>query len=154
METEVALAPQVWRLLPGCYSVMTARARTDRASEAPEKASFGVVLGRIVQEAVTVPGRHSRPTAHPTSSPVRRGKRDTEPLLVHRTVMAPAQQHQIVERRRAAVGPVPQVVGIAAAVVAPGELALAVTGNQRPAESSGVLSSRSRDADQGRNFRA
>ena len=68
--------------------------------------------------------------------------------------MAPAQQHEIVERRRAAVGPVPQVVGIAAAVVTPGEPALAVTGNQRPAESSGVLSSRSRDADPGRNFRA
>ena len=59
---------------------------------------------------------------------------DAEPLLVHRPEMAAAQQYEIAEHRTAAVGPVPHVMRVAAAVLATRKPALPVARRQRPAQ--------------------
>ena len=57
-----------------------------------------------------------------------------EVLLVHRPVVPPAQQHEVRERRLPAVGPVPDVVRIAAPGRAAREAALPVARGQRAAQ--------------------
>ena len=53
---------------------------------------------------------------------------------MHRAVVTPTEQHQVVERRPAPVGPMLDVMGVAAAVAAAGEATLPVADRQRPAE--------------------
>jgi hypothetical protein len=50
------------------------------------------------------------------------------------SVMAPAQQDQILELGRPAIGPVPDVMRVALTRGAPGEAAAPVAGGQRPAD--------------------
>ena len=61
-------------------------------------------------------------------------QRDAEPLLVDCPMVPAAEEDQIVERRRPAVGPVPDVVSIDADVPASRKPALAVAGVQRPVQ--------------------
>ena len=56
---------------------------------------------------------------------------DHESLLVNGPVVTSAQKDKILEPRRAAVGPVAHVVGVAVAAAAPGEAAPVVPGRQR-----------------------
>ena len=51
-----------------------------------------------------------------------------------RPMVPAAEQHEVVEPGRTAVGPVPDVVGVAAPRIAAGEPALAVPRQQRPPE--------------------
>ena len=59
---------------------------------------------------------------------------DAEPVLVHRPVVTAAQQHQVVKGRCAPMGPVHQMVTIAAPVPASRKPTLTVAGVQRPAQ--------------------
>ena len=79
--------------------------------------------------------RRQRPPVWPLEVRVAGGvESDAEALLVHRAVVAPAKQHEVVEGSPPAVGPVRNVMSIAATVAAAREPALPVAGRQRPAE--------------------
>ncbi len=57
---------------------------------------------------------------------------DVEPIFVHRSVMAPTEQHQVVESRFSTIGPVLDVMRITEAEPTAWEAAAAVPVVQRP----------------------
>ena len=61
-------------------------------------------------------------------------ERKTEALLVYRAVVPAAQQHQVLQLRRAAVGPMLNVVGIATRRLAAGKAAVLVARCEGPAQ--------------------
>src|SRR5438128_6007095 len=85
-------------------------------------------------EAVGIPGGPQRAGVQVNAGVLRaQNLLDLEAVLVHRAMVAPAEQHQIRQRRRPAGRPVPNMMALREAQAAAWEAATAVSMLQRPA---------------------